>query len=348
MKPILLVALIGMLASSISTPAQAGEIEEKIGRAALSEYAKEQLKFQLAEFVNKNPQLVFSTNPEIGTAGMKFLARAMAAYGFLTAKTDRDRAWSATYLVLSPEPTTAACLIAVQLVDTLMTLRAQQDLARIYEEITRIQAQTVEIMTKVYTFEFEAQKRVLSDFDRTLEQIQTISKELMSHPVYKTLMSDDKEAPSPSQEEVEEALRLLSELSLRLSNLEMQSIWIEATIDPKVMGLPDHLTSDCVSLNRKYDPLRKQLTALQSAFGYFFASTNANRLKRKVEEDLKPYVTQLRIYKRCVTLINSVSTEAFWQSRRPDFDESEFVHQCETRFALRSQTDQPTSAGVLP
>lgn len=338
-------AVIAFVSSPLTTTASAGEIEEKVGRAALSEYAKEQLKHQLAEFVNRNPQLVMSNNPQIGTAGMKFIAQAMAVYGFITAKTDRDRAWSATYLILSPEPTTAAALIAVQMIDTLLTLKSQRDLARIYEEIARIQSQTVEIMAKVYTHEFESQKRTLGQFDESLSHIQSLTRSLLNHSIYKTLTEEHQGEPStPTEEEIEQALNLITKLSSQLIELEKQAIWIEATVDPGAMGLPDSLITDCKNLNRKYDPLRKQIALLQSSFAYFFASTNSLRLKRKIEDDLKPYATRLRIYKRCVSLINTLNTELLWMNRRPDFDESSFVRECEERFNLHTQ---PPSAGDL-
>lgn len=328
-----------LLTLSVSPPAFAGEIEEKVAKAMATEYAKEQLKHQLAEFLNKNPRVVFSTNPTIGTKSIRFMSETLAVYGFLTAKSDRERAWSATSLILTPEPTTAAILFAVQLADTILTLKAQEALAGIYREIAEINAQTIHILAQVRWHEYESQRRILEDFDRTMDQIEEAKNRLDEHPVNLYLTKPRDGMRPPTANEIQEAIGILNDLSLSLTRLDMTTLMVEAVFTPEILGLPKGLTVQYASINQTYDPLRKQIHELNSAFAYFFASLNSELLKRQIKQELEPYVTVLRIYKTCVQKINSAATSSFWKKRKYDFDSNEFINECRNRFSMK---------GILP
>lgn len=110
-------------AFSYSVSAFCSKATDAAAGRAVETFVKEQMKKELADFVNANPQVVFSTDAQIGTKGLTFVSKALAVYGFLNPKSDRERAWSATYFVVSPEPMTAALLIAAQLADTVLSLR---------------------------------------------------------------------------------------------------------------------------------------------------------------------------------------------------------------------------------
>lgn len=106
--------------------------EIKVGEAFAKGYAKSQMMARTGEFLNQNPKLVFSADPKIGTKVFSFATRTMSVIGFLQAKTDKERAWAATSFILSPEPTTAMILLAVQLADAMISVGHMRDLARIY------------------------------------------------------------------------------------------------------------------------------------------------------------------------------------------------------------------------
>ncbi|MCM2281278.1 MAG: hypothetical protein NDI61_05455 [Bdellovibrionaceae bacterium] len=322
--------------STATASAHAGEVEERVARAFGEAYAQEQLKHQLAEFLNRNPEVIFSSSAQAGTNALNFVSKTLAVYGLITAETDQQRAWSLTHLVISPEPTTAAILIGLQVADTLLTLQAQAKLAAIYQEIAEIRAQTFRIYAQLQVMEANEQIRILEKFNKSWDEIEIKHKALMAHPIYQLLTKESTVVPQQlTAEQVAEALQHLLALSTELDRLDAAAIAVRLTLRPEWLGLEASFPGACDELNRKFDPLRTQLTTLQSAFIYFFASVNSAKLRRKVQEDLKPHVTRLRIYRQCVSHINSLATMLFWKKEKIEIDEFELVDQCQARFALQ-------------
>lgn len=324
-----------VLLSAWSSRANAAEVERAVTRAAVDAYVKEQLKFQLAEFLNHHPHVVMSTNPQIGTQGLNFVSRALATYGLLTARTDRERVWSAAHLLVSPEPVTAAILIGAQVVESLLEMQSAVSLAAIHKEIVELQARTFAIHASLLTQDLDRNRRVIVAYNEAMDTIESVRVRLADHPVYRLLVADGDIEVAPRPEDIEGALRLLLELSHGLDTLEEATLRMEFAFDPDFLGLPSTFASECMRINAQFDPLRGQLWELRSALVYFFASSNAADLKSRVQSDFGPLATRARIYRRCVEMINSLATEIFWTRREVEFDEKEMTDQCQARFALK-------------
>jgi hypothetical protein len=305
-----------------------GDVETRVATAFASSYAQEQLKHQLAEFLDKNPRIVFSSNPTIGTQGMRFLSQALSAYNLLTAKTDRERAWSAAYLILSPEPTTAAALFAAQMIDTLLTMKAERDLARIYEEIAEIQAQTSSIVTKLATQDYNSQIAYVQKFESTLEQVDHLQGSLMSDPLYVALQTQG-DLGSLNPDAVQSSIVKLAQLREVLIDLDVATLYIQQSVRVEELGLRSDFIENCIKSNTSFDPLRDKIDSLRSSFYYFFGSLQAERLKEKVRRDQQPHAALLRVYLRCVEVANIASSRHLFGEKPLDVAE---LSDCRSRF----------------
>lgn len=290
-----------------------GEIETAVGKEMLTEYTKEQLKFRLAEHINKNPHLVFSTNPKIGTESLRFVGQSLALYGLLTAKTDRDRMWSATHLILSPEPTTALVLLAVQLADTLISLKSQATLTKIYAEISAIQANTVATIRSITEIEAQRQTAMLQGFIKTTEEIRNIQQKLLDSPV--SLYLTDQSHQTPNAQELSTALELFRDLDNKLSLLNGQVMLTAAVFKTSYLsaGEVTSVITQINNINKDYDPLRENTQRTLRIIQYFFATTNASELQRLVLEERQSHNLELRIYQQCVKTLNQSMTSSFWK-----------------------------------
>jgi hypothetical protein len=93
----------------------ANDTQKQVAQAFSQTYAQETLKIELAKYVNRHPDLVFSTSPSIGTDSLFFLSKSIAAVGFLAAQSDNGRLWAGAHLVIAPDPATTTVLICAQI-----------------------------------------------------------------------------------------------------------------------------------------------------------------------------------------------------------------------------------------
>lgn len=320
-------ALIGLLTFN-SALSFAGETETKVATAFAASYAKEQLKHQLAEFLNKNPKIVFSSNPQIGTQGMRFLSQALSVYGLLTAKTDRERAWSAAYLIISPEPTTAAALFAAQMIDTLLTMKANRDLARIYEEIAEIQAKASGLVMKIATQNYNSQIARIQKFEDSLNRVDELQSSLMADSLYLALQ-DQERLRSLNPDMIQASLVKLAQLREALMDLDIATVYIRQSVNPEKLRLGSGFKENCARSNAGFDVLRDKIDSLKDSFFYFFGSLQTERLKETVRNDLRPQAALLRIYLRCVEVANAASTSRLLGEKPLD---SSALSECRDRF----------------
>lgn len=327
----------GILGLSLMTlsvgQARAGEVESAVGEAAATAYAKEQIKFQLAEFLNRNPNLVGSTSATIGTESLRFISKSLAVYGLMTARTDKDRIWSTTHLILTPEPTTALVLIAVQLTDTFLALKAQAQLAEIYSETALVRAKSLELIKQIYTYESNYQFQLLSEFDQIINAILALKSKTEKHSVTRFLLNDGGDEPPPVAE-IEQALENHRKLAQLLERLETQTTLIEFLIRPEILSFSDQTVADIQRMNRSFESVRVMNSKLTQTIRYFYSSLQAKTLLEQVQNDLSPYATDLRIYQRCTQLINRVVTSTFWNMAPETVPPSGMIADCRQRFTL--------------
>ncbi len=311
--------------------AAASEVEQRVASAFATEYAKEQLKHQLAEFLNRNPQVVFSSNPTIGNQSIRFLSQVMATYGLLTAKTDRERAWHAAYLIITPEPTTAAILVAAQLTDTLLSIKAQARVAQIRKDTAEIQAQALRLLRKVATAEAAQKARIIADYDSALVDVEKYVSTLTKNGVYQKISAID---PAPVQvteaAEIEAALAAIGFLDEALDRLERSTRTANLVLDS--LGIARAAWPEN---QQSYNLIRDQIKSLESSFRSFFTSLRGSQFTQTLQEERRAYATQLRLYKKCISVINAVRTQFDLEQNPHAGEENQFLWECRERFFVK-------------
>ncbi|OFZ18857.1 MAG: hypothetical protein A2Z20_02525 [Bdellovibrionales bacterium RBG_16_40_8] len=270
-------------------------------------YLQEQIKSQIANFLDNNPQVVSSVNPYVGTEAMKFLGKIIAAYSLLTAKTDKDRAWAASHLILSPEPTTALIMVAVQIADTIVTLKQQRNLMKIYERIDAINADTMRNMRNILTYKYNHRIQYVQNFMTTMYEINLAYKDIGK---FIGLEKSDELRRDLLESQVELLLDLLFKMQDLFVQLDMDLYHLETWVDIEEFNQAMPTEYQAPSLNKL-----KQLSAgfqnsslaierLRDSVFQLFFSVKGEEFVRQPREKLSEYRKELRIYARCASVVN--------------------------------------------
>ncbi|MBK9041547.1 MAG: hypothetical protein IPL83_20745 [Bdellovibrionales bacterium] len=142
------------------------------GKAFGLGYAKAQAMAFTADFLDKNPNLVFSVDPKIGTKVFTFAAKSLSVLAFVQAKTDKERAWAATSFILSPEPTTAMILLAVQFADAMITIGHMR-------EISEIQRRTYDLARETSVIQRAIAESEINQINFHVNELQSLKNQLL-------------------------------------------------------------------------------------------------------------------------------------------------------------------------
>lgn len=300
--------------------------EEEAAKIFAKEYSKQQLKFQLANYLNKNPHIVFSDSPKIGTESLAFIGKMLAAYSLLTANTDKEKGWAAIQLIVSPEPTTAMIILAVQIADILVTLEHNKNLHNTYAETARIQAERVGILTKVYAQDYNWQRGMIERVSELTESIDKQIVDLRQSQAY--MYINNLTSEEPSDKEITFALHKLYEVSQRIFDLEVAKIYLDRTVDLQSLGLSDELILSLDMYLEGLLELKKRIELLQPIFQSAFTSSKGLIKFQIMKNKNSMYKRQLQSYERCVEVTNRVLTEKFW-SQNKHYEMDHFYQDCQ-------------------
>lgn len=300
---------------------------EKVFEVFGKAYAVEQTKEGLRKLLDKNPKYVFSKDPKIGTKYINFISKSLAAYSLITAETDKEKGWAALQLVLPPDPT--MILLAIQIADMLITIEHQRDLYRIYEETSRIEAERINILKRVYTADVVRQKAVLDRLTDLFAKTDSALADFEKSKFYTYFMSPiRKESEEPLVEEIAAGLRMLFLIREEILNIEVAKIFMDKTVDIKEVGIGEemirNLVNYCEYLSKKKEEIEKIAIELQSVLYPAMAEMKLKNLKERTFA----YKRKLRTYRICVEAVNRAITAEMW-SLEPDYESERLVQDCQ-------------------
>lgn len=280
----------------------AGEYEQEIAKAMAETYAKEQIKFRAADYLNRNPQIVLSHNHQIGNVALKAFNDTLGVWNLVTAKTDKERLWAATYFVVPPEPTAAAILITAQFLDLYLSMESAGRIMKLDAETARIYRDAIKSVQTVADIQQEKILRVLERFETLLEEIESTQRLVLDHKLATYLMMGGEERPST--EEIKGALELTMALARQLEELQsldyqLDGLWPEAGHHEAILAFH--------SANAEFNDLRRLSQSLTEAMDGYFASVAYHQAKATIDVDLRTYRTQLDTYRWCVKSVNRQS-----------------------------------------
>lgn len=311
---------------------------EKVLQVFGKAYALEQAKEGLREFLDNRPEYVFSKDPKIGTKYIDFISKSLAAYSLITAETDKEKGWAALQLVMPPDPT--MILLAIQIADLLISIEHGRDLYRIYEETSRIEAERVNILKRVYTADMVRQKAVVDRFLGLLAETNFAMADFEKSKLYTSFRSPiGKESEEPTIEELAAGLRMLFLIRENISNVEVAKIFMDKTVDIKQLGIGEELIQNVVKYFEYLPKRREEIEKIAIVFQSILYPAMADMKLKSLKERTFAYRRKLRIYRICVEMVNRVITAEMW-SIVPDYGSERLVQDCQLQnLALRPTQD---------
>lgn len=293
-------------------------------------YVQEQVKLRLADYINKNPQIVGATNPEIGTQSMRVVGQLIAAYQFLNARNDKERAYAAMALMV-PDPTAAMVIFAIQLSDMILTLRHQKDLVKTYERIALINKETTAIWTTILKESIKQQQATIQKFGQNLEEIQSLRKELSDSAIYQLLSGA--ENTLVTEENISRAIEVVFKLQSSITILINTFRKIEATVDLHLFEISDATVAEWREIVESYEVVEVDIKNLRSSFLNIFAITAAQSAMRSISEKVSEKTYDGAAYLACIEVFNERSRQIL-MSIEDEIDYA-FLESCKEKFGLK-------------
>lgn len=339
----LLMALLGAVA--LPSPSRAEDVAEKAAKAAAKAateaYLKEQAKYRLGEYLNKNHHLLGSADKLIGTKAMNVLSQAMGVYGLINAKTDKERGYAAAHLIMSPEPASAVILIAVQLIDTVISLQAQEQILRIQREIAELQKQSVAVRMKLAELDKNEVSSAISALEDTARTIKENLAAIEKHPVY--LFINQGAAPSeeiggaqgPTSEDIQSALNIIYQTSFYLDRLGVATIRADAVFRNHEVFEVQQLADLARMQNEGFNETREAIGTLKSAVRSFFAIYKTEKALNKINSKFEDKEIEAEAFLKCSEMYNSYHSQKGLAPNEPSRKAAkQFINECRIKFGI--------------
>lgn len=301
------------------TPAWSADYEGA-AKAFADTYVREQIKARIADYMNKNPEVVGSVSSNIGTRSMRVVGQVIAAHNFATANSDKERLF-ATMQFFAADPTTMLVVFAIQLGDALVTMKHQKGLAEIYERIAHYQKETVEIYAAMAIESIKEQLSLVERFGTTLAQIDQFESKIRKNPLYRHLVEDN--SVLFSEDDIVEAMEALFTYEQEIRHLQRIHRLIELKVQFEALGFPPEARSSWATIVNSFGLQQSELKNMHATFLQIFVSANAAASMRSISEKVGTARDEGLLYLSCIRAINT--------QEEPDV---EFIRLCQKRFNL--------------
>lgn len=311
-----------------STNGFADPVALKVGEVFVTEYVKSQAQERVKEFLNSNPEYLLSTSPTIGTDAMQFLGKNLAMAGFVFAKTDKQRLFAGINLVLAPDPVTSMVLIGVQLVDMVLSLQNAKEIARIRENIKRLQVETEKFKRDTFFNEIREPIFIVETLHEEIAIILAIQERLNSDPVVNYIQENSDRTPTEVETEI--LFTELSNLYRSLENFNIQYFMFQKTVDIQKLRLAASEVENITNFSKLTAPMADSLEEIRESVRLMFALYRKEKHLDRIEASAQHQIDANRIYLRCVEAFNSPSKN----SDKINFDLESLIYDCNEKFLL--------------
>jgi hypothetical protein len=286
--------------------------EKKLAEVMTGAYIEAQVKEQLANYINRHPEVLFTENLHVGSQAIQVISQIMAIYNYKQAETDKDRGFAVLQFAAATNPAAALSVFAIQLGDAMITIKHQKNLAKKYLEIMKIQNEAEGMLTSVYVDKLNSQMYYISNFNNALSKIISTESRLKNNAFYLRTTGEDESRLSPSESGVElpqsaikEALQLVFQLDEAITELRIAHVYAEQLIDFKEMGFANDPKSKWASLVQSEFEVQEKLSNLKISFVRIFAASESQNALAETSQNLAESKLQLQMYLSCVRTINS-------------------------------------------
>lgn len=284
--------------------------EKKLAEVMTEAYIEAQVKEQLANYINRHPEVLFTDNPHIGSQAIQVVSQIMAIYNYKQAETDKDRGFAVLQFAAATNPAAALGVFAIQLGDAMITIKHQKNLAKKYLEIMKIQNEAEGMLSSVYEDKLNSQMYYISNFNNALSKIISSESRLKNNAFYLRTTGEDESRLSPSESGVElpqpainEALQLVFQLDEAITELRIAHVYAGQLIDFKEMG--SDTKSKWASLVQSEFEVQEKLSNLKISFVRIFAASESQNALAETSQNIAESKLQLQMYLSCVHAINS-------------------------------------------
>ena len=301
---------------------------DKIGKVFVEEYVKKQVQKKLESFLNRNPEILFSGSPSAGTTMMKWVGRALSVHQLITAQNDKQRLLAAANLIISPEPTTAMILIAVQVADMVISMQHQSNIAKINEETMRLELEAMKILKEIVIQDYTYQAGIVNGLMEKANEINRLHGEIINSPA--TLFFIGTSGAPPAALEMEELFGNVSELHRLIVDFQTLEIMYNAVVEKENLDLLveniDGLyifSKTLLTIKKEVEPILK---TVRTAFAHIKGQDRYQKLTLKREKRKQ----KLNTYLRCSRLMNESITQRHFGNSQFSNKNIEFIENCQS------------------
>lgn len=176
---------------NVSIASDKTAVDKKIVEAISISYFKSEAFKKLKDYLNENPGIVGSSMPNLGSEVVGGISTALSIITMITAKTDKERLYAAAGLYVTPEPVSAAILIAIQLFDMVKSAEHQADMISRYAEIKKILMKTQQIKIQLKQIEVEEWLFTLEQFCNNLKDLANVQSLMNSSELVNNIDNPD-------------------------------------------------------------------------------------------------------------------------------------------------------------
>lgn len=284
--------------------AHGSEVSDKVAQTLAKEFLKNQIKNEVESYLKSNPQILNPTELKAAAKAMKFIGAALAAYGLLTAETDKEKLFAAAGIgvAVSPDPYSGIILTAIQVTDMALSMEHAVKLAKIYEEISEIELRTAALYEQIYTEEFKRQSQVVAGISATLKEIVELKTKLDSDPVLKYLVNESSDYPTAEQAKA--AFEDFGKMYQLLLAYRVQRIMFNGFVQTdrlEEFRLLERVLNEFETSNK---PFMDSVDSLVKAVRKTFAATQASEDIKALNAKVAAYEFEVQKYVFCSNAVN--------------------------------------------
>lgn len=312
MKNILLSSLIVL--TLLNSNAYASSDVDNSLEAFSKAYGVELLKYEIVDYFNKNPELLLSNDPLIGSKALNLMSKLLAV-GTLADpdSNDKQKFYAGLHLILTPDLTTTLILTSIQLADSLLSLEHEKTILKIKEQTQKYMLESYSLKQQVYNSEYYYLTSRLESLIELINRHTALRKEIG----LKSISGGD-------ELEINSILSKFVELNSIVSQLKKQQHFLESL--KEFSNKPEDVLSVELTVNDIVKRDEKVLKQLLTDIKSMWASVRHIAVIKMMNKKFETHNNKIYVFNRCANLINKMHTTSI--------TDQEFivVNDCFTKF----------------
>lgn len=313
---------------------------QNIPQVVLEEFLKDQLKNEIKNYLNNNPHIIGFEAADVGTKFTKYLGVAIAAYNLLSADSDKQKLFAAMQVgvYFSPEPYSQLILMAIQMIDLVLSMNHMMDMFDIYLRIEEARAMTLAIVTRNLSDKFEEQMFAINQVNEISGEIIKIHNSFNDDPTMKFIKDNNTGVVELKEMELLETLQKFQRLLVLFVEYDIAKLLFEQIVDVDAMDEFKVISDELSRFEKNLKGFRDKFNEVMIVLENVNLKFQSEKELIKIDDQVKKHRQNLQKYVFCSNAVNRVlSMEALNPNLEMDFyylDLHRFVKECEENFNL--------------